>query len=78
LTARVDAASSQAIHDTDRVYFVRVNRNKMMVKSPPDVSLHRWRNDAKGQWATLLFRGLRKRSTLLRSAVRIAQHARRD
>ena len=34
LTARVDAASSQAIHDTDRVYFVRVNGNKMMVKSP--------------------------------------------
>jgi hypothetical protein len=34
LTAHVDVASSQAIFDTDRVYFVRVNRNKMMVKSP--------------------------------------------
>jgi len=34
LTAHVDAASSQAIFDTDRVYFVRVNGNKMMVKSP--------------------------------------------
>src|SRR5262245_58306542 len=34
LTARVDAASSQAIFDTDRVYFIRVGGNKMMVKSP--------------------------------------------
>jgi hypothetical protein len=34
LTARVDAASSQAIYDTDRVYFVRVDGNKMWVKSP--------------------------------------------
>ena len=34
LTARVDAASSQAIFDTDRVYFIRVDGNKMMVKSP--------------------------------------------
>jgi hypothetical protein len=34
LTARVDAASSQAIFGTDRVYFVRVDGNKMMVKSP--------------------------------------------
>src|SRR5262245_30957874 len=34
LTARVDAASSQAIFDTDRVYFIRVDANKMMVKSP--------------------------------------------
>jgi hypothetical protein len=34
LTAHVDAASSQAIFDTDRVYFIRVNGNKMMVKSP--------------------------------------------
>jgi len=32
LTARVDAASSQAIFDTDRVYFIRVTDNKMMVK----------------------------------------------
>ena len=34
LTARVDAASSQAIANTDRVYFVRVNGNKMTMKSP--------------------------------------------
>jgi hypothetical protein len=34
LTARVDAASSQAIYDTDRVYLVRVDGNKMIVKSP--------------------------------------------
>jgi hypothetical protein len=34
LIARVDAASSQAIYDTDRVYLIRVNGNKMMVKSP--------------------------------------------
>jgi hypothetical protein len=34
LTAHVDAASSQAIFDTDRVYFIRVNGDRMMVKSP--------------------------------------------
>jgi hypothetical protein len=34
LTARVDAASSQAITGTDRVYFMRVNGDKLMVKSP--------------------------------------------
>ena len=34
LTAHVDAASSQAIFDSDRVYFIRVHGNKMMVKSP--------------------------------------------
>jgi hypothetical protein len=34
LTARVDAASSQAIFDTDRVYFIRFDGNKMMVTSP--------------------------------------------
>ena len=34
LTAHVDAASSQAIFDTDRVYLIRVTGNKMMVKSP--------------------------------------------
>jgi hypothetical protein len=34
LTARVDAASSQAIYDTDRVYLIRVSGDKMMVKSP--------------------------------------------
>ena len=31
LTARVDAASSQAIFDTDRVYFIRVDNDKMKV-----------------------------------------------
>jgi len=31
LTAHVDAASSQAIFDTDRIYFVRVDDNKMTV-----------------------------------------------
>jgi hypothetical protein len=34
LAARVDAASSQAIFDTDRVYLVRVDGNKMTMKSP--------------------------------------------
>jgi hypothetical protein len=34
LTAHVDAASSQAIFDTDRVYFIRVDGDKMKVKSP--------------------------------------------
>jgi hypothetical protein len=34
LTAHVDAASSQSIFDTDRVYFIRVDGNKLMVKSP--------------------------------------------
>ncbi len=34
VTARVDAASSQAIFGTDRVYFMRVNGNKLTVKSP--------------------------------------------
>jgi hypothetical protein len=34
LTAPVDAASSQAIFDTDRVYFIRVDGDKMSVKSP--------------------------------------------
>jgi len=34
LTAHVDAASSQAIFDTDRVYFIRIAGNKMTVKSP--------------------------------------------
>jgi hypothetical protein len=34
LTARVDAASSQAIFDTDRVYFIQVNGDRMTVKSP--------------------------------------------
>jgi len=31
LTAHVDAASSQAIFDTDRVYLIRVDGNKMVV-----------------------------------------------
>jgi hypothetical protein len=34
LTAHVDAASSQAIFDTDRVYFIKVDGDKMSVKSP--------------------------------------------
>jgi Lipocalin-like domain len=34
LTAHVDAASSQAIFDTDRVYFFRIEGNKLVVKSP--------------------------------------------
>jgi hypothetical protein len=34
LTVRVDAASSQAITGTDRVYFMRVDGNQLMVKSP--------------------------------------------
>ncbi|HEY2231498.1 MAG TPA: hypothetical protein VGI22_27930 [Xanthobacteraceae bacterium] len=34
LTAHVDAASSQAIFYTDRVYFIRDTGNKSMVKSP--------------------------------------------
>ena len=34
LTAHVDAASSEAINNTDRVYLMRVNGNKLMVKSP--------------------------------------------
>jgi hypothetical protein len=32
--AHVDTASSQAITGTDRVYFIRVDGNRMMVKSP--------------------------------------------
>ena len=34
VTAHVDAASSQAITGTDRVYFMRVDGNKLTVKSP--------------------------------------------
>ena len=34
LIARVDAASSQAIFGTDRVYFLRASGNRLMVKSP--------------------------------------------
>src|SRR4051794_8594640 len=34
ITAHVDAASSQAITGTDRVYFVRVDGNKALFKSP--------------------------------------------
>jgi hypothetical protein len=33
-TIHVDTASSQAIAGTDRVYFVRVDGNKLMMKSP--------------------------------------------
>lgn len=34
LIAHVDAASSQAIFDTDRVYFLRADGNKLIAKSP--------------------------------------------
>jgi hypothetical protein len=34
LTAHVDAASSQAIFDTDRVYFLRRDGDKVIAKSP--------------------------------------------
>lgn len=34
LTARVDAASSQAVTGTDRVYFMTLDGNKMTMKSP--------------------------------------------
>lgn len=34
LTTRVDTASSQAITGNDRVYFMRVDGDKLMVKSP--------------------------------------------
>jgi hypothetical protein len=34
LSARVEAASSRAIFGTDRVYFMRVDGNKLMVKTP--------------------------------------------
>lgn len=34
LTAHVDTASSQAITGNDRVYFMRVEGNKLNVKSP--------------------------------------------
>ena len=34
LTAHVDAASSQAIFNTDRVYFLLRDGDKMIVKSP--------------------------------------------
>jgi hypothetical protein len=34
LTAKADATSSQALAGTDRVYFMRVDGDKLMVKSP--------------------------------------------
>jgi hypothetical protein len=34
ITAHVDAASSQAIVGNDRIYFVRVQGNKLIFKSP--------------------------------------------
>jgi hypothetical protein len=34
LTAHVDAASSQAIFDTDRIYFLRAEGDKLIAKSP--------------------------------------------
>jgi Lipocalin-like domain len=39
LTSHVDAASSQAIFDTDRVYLIRVNGNKMTVKGTVTVPM---------------------------------------
>jgi hypothetical protein len=39
LTAHVDAASSQAIFNTDRVYSIQVNGNKMMVKGTVTVPM---------------------------------------
>jgi hypothetical protein len=34
LTSHVDTASSEALNGTDRVYFMRVVGNKLMMKSP--------------------------------------------
>jgi hypothetical protein len=34
LTSPVDAASSQALDGTDRVYFVRIDRDRLFMKSP--------------------------------------------
>lgn len=34
LTAHVDTASSEALNSTDRVYFMRVDGNKLLMKSP--------------------------------------------
>jgi hypothetical protein len=34
LTSHVDTASSEALNGTDRVYFMRVDGNKLMMKSP--------------------------------------------
>jgi hypothetical protein len=34
LTAHVDAASSQALYGTDRVYFMRVDGNRLIMQSP--------------------------------------------
>jgi len=39
LTARVDAASSQALFDTDRVYSIQVNGDKMTVKGTVTVPM---------------------------------------
>jgi len=39
VTAHVDAASSQAIFDTDRVYLIRVDGNKMIVKGTVTVPM---------------------------------------
>ena len=39
VTAHVDAASSQAIFDTDRVYVIRVDGDKMMVKGTVTVPM---------------------------------------
>ena len=34
LTSRVDAASSEAINNTDRVYFIRATGDRLLFKSP--------------------------------------------
>jgi hypothetical protein len=34
LAAHVDAASGEAISNTDRIYLMRVNGNKLIIKSP--------------------------------------------
>jgi len=34
LTSHVDTASSEALNGTDRVYFMRVDGSKLMMKSP--------------------------------------------
>jgi hypothetical protein len=33
LTARVDSASSEALNGTDRVYFMRIEGNKLLMRS---------------------------------------------
>jgi len=45
LTAHVDAASSQAVFDTDRVYFIRVGRQQNDGGITRRHSSHDWRNE---------------------------------